>query len=553
MNTVFKKFIFLFVFTTIVLSLGVTAFAAGDMNATEATLPLFATPWALLPPVIAIGLALITKEVYSSLFLGIVVGCFMVANFSPIKAMENFFMVLQDSLSGNMGILLFLVILGVIVCLMIHAGGSRAYGEWAKKKIKTRNGAMLATMGLGVVLGVDDYFNNLTNANVMRPVTDGHGISRAKLAYICDATAAPVCIMMPISSWAAAVSGVVEGYDGFQLFIMAIPYNLYAILTLVMVFYMAFRNVDYGPMRIHERNAINGDLYTTADRPYANMSEMKFNPDGKVIDLVIPVILLIGGCVLGLMYAGEFFNGGISIQAAFANTNAPTGLSVGSFVALLCIFVFYIIRRSMKFTELAECLPEGFKQMVPAIMILTFAWTISAVTKQLGAKEFVASVIEQSTGAIQVILPAVIFIVACLLAFATGTSWATFSILIPIVVAVYPPITTATGEHMMVQMLMVSIGACLAGAVCGDHCSPISDTTIMASTGAQSNHINHVQTQLPYAVTVAAVSAVGYLLAGFLAFVNLALLALPVAIVLLLVVLKFLAVKNDDAETVKKV
>ncbi len=516
-------------------------------SATEGGEPaLWATPWALLPPVIAIGLALITKEVYSSLFLGIIVGSFMVADFSVVGAVENFFGVMIGSVSDNLGIVIFLIILGTIVALMIRAGGSKAYGDWARNKIKTRNGAMLATMALGIVLGVDDYFNNLTTGNVMRPVTDGHNVSRAKLAYICDATAAPVCIMMPVSSWAAAVSGIVEGYDGFQLFIQAIPYNFYAILTLIMVFYTSFRSIDYGPMRTHEVNAVKGDLYTTPDRPYAGVSEMKFNPNGKVIDLVIPVIILIIGCVAGLMYTGGFFEGGVSIQEAFANCSAPDGLSRGSFVSLLVIFVFYIIRRSMKFTELMDCLPEGFKQMVPALMILTFAWTISGVTKQLGAREFVAGVVASSAGAIQAILPCVIFLIACGLAFATGTSWGTFGILIPIVVAVYPPVMGANGEPMMGQMLMVAIGACLAGAVCGDHCSPISDTTIMASTGAQSNHINHVQTQLPYALTVAAVSAAGYLLAGFLATFGMALIALPVVIVVLLAVLTFIG-KSDGA------
>lgn len=533
-----KHGIFLLAFIMSLAMLAIPALAAGEEGGTSYGI------LSLAPPIIAIVLALITKEVYSSLFLGIIVGCFMLSDFNIFGAVDTFFSIMMGEVAGNLGIIIFLVILGTIVALMIRAGGSKAYGDWAKAKIKSRNGAMLATMALGIVLGVDDYFNNLTTGNVMRPVTDGHNVSRAKLAYICDATAAPVCIMMPVSSWAAAVTGIVEGYDGFQLFVQAIPYNFYAILTLIMVFYTSFRDIDYGPMKVHESNAKKGDLYTTPDRPYADAAEMKFNPNGKVMDLILPVIILIVGCVSGLLYTGGFFGGGVGIQEAFANCDAVAGLPWGSFFSLLIIMVFYLVRRSMKFTELMECLPEGFKQMVPATLILTFAWTISGVTGQLGAADFVAGLVHSSAGAIQAILPCVIFMVACGLAFATGTSWGTFGILIPIVVEVYPPVYNAAGEASMSQMLMVAIGACLAGAVCGDHCSPISDTTIMASTGAQSNHINHVNTQLPYALTVAAVSAIGYLLAGFLASVGMALIALPVAIVGLLVVLTVLTKKG---------
>ena len=505
---------------------------------------LYGTWAALIPPVVAIALALITKEVYSSLFVGIAIGALLYSGGNPIGAVEHFFGILQEEVSGNLGIVIFLIILGTIVALMIRAGGSKAYGDWASRSIKGKTGALIATGLLGIVLGVDDYFNNLTVGNVMRPVTDTHKVSRAKLAYMCDAVAAPVCIMMPISSWAAAVSGIIDGYDGFALFVQAIPYNFYAILTLVMVFLTAALNIDFGPMKKHEDNAANGDLYTTPERPYENVAEMKFNPNGKVIDLVLPVIVLIVFCVIGLVYTGGLFDGGVTLQEAFANCSAPDGLSMGSFVALLIIMVYYMIRRSFSFKEMMECLPEGFKLMVPATLILTFAWTISGVTGSLGAADFVAGVVDQFGAGLQNFLPAVIFVIACLLAFATGTSWGTFGILIPIVIEVFPPV-----NGMPSSILMIAIGACLGGAVMGDHCSPISDTTIMASTGAQCHHINHVATQMPYAITVAAVCFVSYIIAGL---VQSVVVALPIAIILMVAVLLFIGKKNGSLKSKAK-
>ena len=499
---------------------------------------LYGTWAALIPPVIAIVLALITKEVYSSLFVGIIVGALLYAGGNPLVAVEHFFAILHEEVSGNLGIVIFLIILGTIVALMIRAGGSKAYGDWASSTIKSKSGALIATGLLGIVLGVDDYFNNLTVGNVMRPVTDTHKVSRAKLAYMCDAVAAPVCIMMPISSWAAAVSGIIDGYDGFTLFVQAIPYNFYAILTLIMVFLTAALNIDFGPMKKHEDNAANGDLYTTEERPYENAAEMKFNPNGKVIDLILPVIVLIVFCVIGLIYTGGYFDGGLTLQEAFADCSAGAGLSMGSFVALIIIMIYFLIRKAFSFTEMMECLPEGFKLMVPATLILTFAWTISGVTGSLGAAEFVAGVVEQFGAGLQNFLPAVIFIIACLLAFATGTSWGTFGILIPIVLEVFPPV-----NGLPTPILMMAIGACLGGAVMGDHCSPISDTTIMASTGAQCHHINHVATQMPYACTVAGVCFVSYIIAGFLPNV---IVALPVAVILMVGTLLFIGKKNGS-------
>ena len=498
---------------------------------------LYGTWAALIPPVVAIVLALITKEVYSALFLGIVIGALLYSGGNPIGAVEHFFGILHEEVSGNLGILIFLIILGTIVALMIRAGGSKAYGDWASRSIKSKSGALIATGLLGIVLGVDDYFNNLTVGNVMRPVTDTHQISRAKLAYMCDAVAAPICIMMPISSWAAAVSGIIDGYDGFTLFVQAIPYNFYAILTLIMVFLTAALNIDFGPMKKHEDNAAKGDIYTTPERPYENVAEMKFNPNGKVIDLVLPVIILIAGCVIGLVYTGGLFEG-VAVQEAFANCDAPRGLSMGSFVSLIIIMVYFLLRKAFSFNEMMECLPEGFKLMVPATLILTFAWTISGVTGSLGAAPFVAGVVESFGAGLQNFLPAVIFIIACLLAFATGSSWGTFGILIPIVTEVFPPV-----NGLPSPILMMAIGACLGGAVMGDHCSPISDTTIMASTGAQCHHINHVATQMPYAVVVAAVCFVSYILAAFLPNV---IIALPVALVLMVGTLLIIGYLNGS-------
>ncbi len=490
------------------------AFAEGETPDSVA----YNTIFSILPPVVAIALALITKEVYSSLFLGIFVGCLLYVNGDILAALQDFVDRLCTNVGGNASILMFLVLLGTLVALMIRAGGSKAYGDWAVAHIKTKSGALWATFILAIVLGVDDYFNNLTTGNVMRPVADGHHISRAKLSYMCDATAAPVCIMMPVSSWAAAVTGVIGNEEvGFQIFLKAIPYNYYAILTMVFIIVMTCMNIDYGPMKTHEDNAAKGDLYTTEHRPYADASEMKFNPNGKTIDLVIPVIILIICCVAGLLIVG-FQGGGHDILTAFANTSAGPALALGGLVALIIDMIYFMIRRSMNFTELMDCLPEGFKQMVPAILILCFAWTIGDITKALGAPEFVADFVRSFGSSLQNFLPAVVFIIACGLGFATGTSWGTFTILLPIVIPVFAGVSaselTAADIGPGHDILMIAIAATLGGAVMGDHCSPISDTTIMASTGAQCYHLNHVATQMPYAVTVAAVAFVNYIIAG---------------------------------------
>ena len=490
------------------------AFAEGETPDSVA----YNTIFSILPPVVAIVLALITKEVYSSLFLGIFVGCLLYVNGNLLAALQDFVDRLTTNVGGNASILMFLVLLGTLVALMIRAGGSKAYGDWAVAHIKTKSGALWATFILAIVLGVDDYFNNLTTGNVMRPVADGHHISRAKLSYMCDATAAPVCIMMPVSSWAAAVTGVIGNEEvGFQIFLKAIPYNYYAILTLVFIIVMTCMNIDYGPMKTHEDNAAKGDLYTTEHRPYADASEMKFNPNGKTIDLVIPVIILIICCVAGLLIVG-FQGGGHDILTAFANTSAGPALALGGLVALIIDMIYFMIRRSMSFTELMDCLPEGFKQMVPAILILCFAWTIGDITKALGAPEFVADFVRSFGSSLQNFLPAVVFIIACGLGFATGTSWGTFTILLPIVIPVFAGVSASELTVADIgpghDILMIAIAATLGGAVMGDHCSPISDTTIMASTGAQCYHLNHVATQMPYAVTVAAVAFVNYIIAG---------------------------------------
>ena len=501
----------------------------------------FGTPWSLLPPVVAIVLALITKEVYSSLFIGILVGFVLQANFDPVMTFNHLVNGFVGNIGGNAGILIFLVILGTLVALMIRAGGSKAYGDWAVAHIKTKAGALWSTFILAIVLGVDDYFNNLTTGNVMRPVADGHHISRAKLSYMCDATAAPVCIMMPVSSWAAAVTGVIGNEEvGFQIFLKAIPYNYYAILTMVFIIVMTCMNIDYGPMKTHEDNAAKGDLYTTEHRPYADASEMKFNPNGKTIDLVIPVIILIICCVAGLLIVG-FQGGGHDILTAFANTSAGPALALGGLVALIIDMVYFMIRRSMNFTELMDCLPEGFKQMVPAILILCLAWTIGDVTKALGAPEFVADIVSGFGDSLHNFLPAVVFIIAAFLGFATGTSWGTFTILLPIVIPVFSGGVAAADLTADLingnEMLMIAIAATLGGAVMGDHCSPISDTTIMASSGAQCYHLNHVATQLPYAVTVAAVCFFNYILAGLIqnVFVNLIIAVVSMAVVLFII------------------
>ena len=500
----------------------VTVFAAEE--AAEYVPKMYASFWALVPPVVASVLALITKEVYSSLFVGIVIGGLFWSGFSFENTVLHVF---QDGIVGvltdsyNMGILVFLVILGIMVCMMNKAGGSAAFGRWASVHIKTRIGAQLATIVLGVLIFIDDYFNCLTVGSVMRPITDKHQVSRAKLAYLIDATAAPVCIIAPISSWAAAVTGFVEGEDGFSIFLRAIPFNYYALLTILTMVLLVVLKVDYGSMRVHEDNALRGDIYTTPDRPYADAQDDVVEEKGGVIDLVFPILVLIGCCIIGMLYSGGFFSG-VSFVEAFSASDASVGLMLGSFFAFVITVIFYALRRVLKFTDSMACIPDGFKAMVPAILILTFAWTLKAMTDSLGAAEYVAGIMETAATGLVNFLPAIIFLVGCFLAFATGTSWGTFGILIPIVVAVFQ----GTNETMMI----ISISACMAGAVCGDHCSPISDTTIMASAGAQCNHVNHVSTQLPYAMTVAAVSFVTYVIAGF---VQNAWICLPIGIVLM--------------------
>ncbi len=468
------------------------------------------TAWALVPPIIAISLALVTKEVYSSLLVGILTGGLLFSGFKFEGTVnhvfnDGFVAVLADSY--NVGILIFLVILGVIVQLMNRTGGSAAFGNWAANKIRTRKGAQLSTILLGCLIFIDDYFNCLTVGSVMRPVTDKHKVSRAKLAYLIDATAAPICIIAPISSWAAAVSGFVEGKNGMTLFLQAIPYNYYALFTIVMMVMLVVMNVDYGPMYKHEYNAVNhDDLYTTPDRPYANAVDTAMIEGGKVADMLVPIITLVVCCTVGMIWTGGFF-GGTGFIDSFANSDASVGLAVGSAFALAITMIYYLFRKVLSFEKMMECVPEGFKQMVPAILILTFAWTLKAMTDSLGAKEFVAAMIEGNAAGLVNLLPCIIFLIAVGLSFATGTSWGTFGILIPIVVNAF----SATDYRMMI----IAMSACMAGAVCGDHCSPISDTTIMSSAGAQSNHLNHVSTQLPYALTCAGVAAVTYIIAGF--------------------------------------
>ena len=510
----------------------------------------YSTIFALLPPVIAIVLALITKEVYSSLFIGIVTGAFLYANGNPELSLNTMLfneeggMITKLADGWNVGILVFLVILGVLVALMNKVGGSAAFGQWASKHIKSRVGTQLATIGLGVLIFIDDYFNCLTVGSVMRPVTDRQKISRAKLSYLIDATAAPVCIIAPVSSWAAAVTSSVpegSGINGFAMFLNTIPYNLYAILTIIMMIVLAVMKFDFGPMRKHEINAMNGDLFTTAARPYGEVSEEKTSPNGRVIDLVFPVIVLIICCIIGMVYTGGFFEG-VSFIDAFADADASVGLVLGSTVTLVITFCFYMIRGTITFKEFAGCIPEGFKAMVAPILILTLAWTLSGMTGLLGAKFYVHDLVEASAGAVQMFLPAIIFVVALFLAFSTGTSWGTFAILIPIVCHVFGSVDTY-------QMLVISISACLAGAVCGDHCSPISDTTIMASAGAHCDHVNHVSTQLPYALTAAGVSFVGYILAGVLGYTvrtGIAMIATPVSIALLVVTLMVIKKKTAN-------
>lgn len=495
--------------------------------------------WALVPPVIAIALALITKEVYSSLFIGILAGAILGSDFVFTGTMD---ILVNDSLieavSGTAGIFIFLVVLGVIVALVNKAGGSAAFGKWAQKHIKSRSGAMIATFVLGVLIFIDDYFNCLTVGSVMRPVTDGHKVSRAKLSYLIDATAAPICMIAPISSWAAAVASYADEGQGIALFIRAIPFNFYSLLTFVFIIGLTLMKFDYGPMRIHELNAKkNGDLYTSGDK--AEVEESDPSSNGKVLDLVLPIVVLIAVCVFALVYVGGIFDGSGFVEA-FSNTDATVGLPWGSIIALVFTIIYLCARKLVSFKEAMECIPKGFIAMVPAILILTFATSLKNTTAVLGAKPFVADVMANVAGEFQNFLPAIIFLVACFISFATGTSWGTFGILIPIVIAIFPSGAIQT----------IGMSACLAGSVCGDHCSPISDTTIMSSAGGQCNHLNHVSTQLPYAISVAAISFVMYIVSGFVQKVYI---VLPIGIVLtvaFLFVMKAAMVKKYGKENV---
>lgn len=520
------RYIMLAVLAALIVGIFVYAFISQGEASAEGVSRFNNTWYSLLPPVIAIALALITKEVYSSLFIGILAGGILYSDFSFEGTLIHS---LKDGTVGsltsayNLGILVFLVILGIIVSLMNKAGGSAAFGRWTQKHIKTRVGAQLATMVLGCLIFIDDYFNCLTVGSVMRPVTDEHKVSRAKLAYIIDATAAPICIIAPVSSWAAAVSSYVSEGSGFSLFIKAIPFNFYAILTIVMMTCLSVMKFDYGPMSKHEKNAVeNSDLFS-GKNPFGDTDE-EGNDRGRVIDLVLPVIVLIVTCVIGMIYSGGFFEGAGFVEA-FSNSDASLGLMLGSAVALVIIIIYYLCRRLMTFKDAMDSVPEGFKAMVPAILILTLAWSLKAMTDSLGAGEFVKGLVDSSAAGFQMFLPTIVFIIGCALAFATGTSWGTFGILIPIVLQVFP-----LGEPISI----VCVSACMAGAVCGDHCSPISDTTIMASAGAKCDHVNHVSTQLPYAITCAAVSAVAYIIAGF---VPKAYVALPIAVFMMILVL----------------
>ena len=536
----------------IVILLFVTANTSGVITDPENyQCGVYATVFALLPPVIAIGLALITKEVYTSLLAGIITGGLLYSNFNLELMINTIFfqedggMVYKLADAWNVGILVFLVMLGILVSMLNKAGGSAAFGKWASKHIKTRIGAQISVMILGVLIFVDDYFNCLTVGSVMRPVTDRHKVSRAKLSYIIDATAAPVCIIAPISSWAAAVTSSVpedSGINGFAVFLQTIPYNLYAILTLVMVLLVTVLRVDFGPMKKHEMNAIAGDLFTTPGRPYEGNEEEVINEKAHVLDLILPVAVLIASCIVAMVYTGGFFEGA-SFVNAFAASDASVGLVLGGAVTLVFTFIYYMMRDVLSFEEFAKCIPEGFQSMIAPILILTMAWTLSGMTNLLGAKYFVADLVANSASAMQGFLPMIIFLVAAFLAFATGTSWGTFSILTPIVIGVFPE----------GQMMVISIASCLAGAVCGDHCSPISDTTIMASAGGHCEHVNHVVTQLPYVLVVGSVCMVGYLLIGIFKAVGLdaiVWLTLPICIVLLCVVLFVIRTKNGGKEEI---
>ena len=515
---------FLIVFVGIFSLIAAKIIVANSYGDSADTSVFYCTFWSLVPPIIAIALALITKAVYSSLFLGIITGALLYSNFSFEGTITHAFndgIVASLADSYNVGILVFLVILGIIVMLMNKAGGSAAFGRWAASHIRNRAGAQIATIALGCLIFIDDYFNCLTVGSVMRPVCDKSKISRAKLAYLIDATAAPVCIIAPVSSWAAAVSSYVEEGNGLHLFIRAIPFNFYAILTIVMMVFLALTNLDYGPMALHEKNAKNKGDILSGMKGVAGIANEDANPKGKVVDLVLPIIVLIASCIIGMIYSGGFFEGE-SFVDAFSNSDASVGLMLGSAFTLVVTIIFYLIREVLSFKQMADCIPEGFKSMVPAILILTFAWSLKAMTDSLGAREYVEKLMLNSADGFKSFLPAIIFLVAVGLSFSTGTSWGTFGILIPITLSVFP-LTDPLG--------VVCVSACMAGAVCGDHCSPISDTTIMASAGAQCDHVIHVSTQLPYALTAAGVSAVAYIVAGF---IPNAFIALPVAIIMML-------------------
>lgn len=522
-KTAFIVFMMMFIISAVAM----TAFAAAE-GETETISNFYATFWALVPPLVAIALALITKEVYSSLFIGIVLGGLFSANWHPVNALDNVLNAgIIEAVSGTAGIFVFLVILGAIVSLINKAGGSAAFGRWAQVHIKSKTGAMLATFILGVLIFIDDYFNCLTVGSVMLPVTDRHKISRAKLAFIIDATAAPICMIAPVSSWAAAVSEFTKGtgYSGIELFVRAIPYNFYSLLMITFIIAITLMKFDYGPMRLHEFNAeTKGDLFTSGKVDETETKKEEINPKGRVIDLIIPVVMLVIFSVIGLIYVGGFFSGADFITA-FGDTDATVGLPWGAIIAFVLTVIYLIARRVVTFKQAMESIPQGFIAMVPAILILTFATALKNMTGLLGAAEFVESVMDSAAGGLANFLPAIIFLVACVLAFSTGTSWGTFGILIPIVTAIFDPTS---------ELLIIGVSACLAGAICGDHCSPISDTTIMSSAGSRSNHVNHVTTQLPYSITVALVSFAVYLLA---AAVQKAYILLPVGIILLLSVL----------------
>lgn len=501
--------------------------------------------WALLPPILAIALALITKEVYSSLFVGVLAGGLLYSNFSFEGTIQH---VLGDGIvsvlsnSYNVGILIFLVVLGSLVCLMNKSGGSAAFGRWAETHIKSRAGAQLATIFLGCLIFVDDYFNCLTVGSVMRPITDKHKISRAKLAYLIDSTAAPICIIAPISSWAAAVAAFAEDGEGLNLFIRAIPFNFYALLTVVMIIGLVVTKTDFGKMRTFERHAKEGDIFS-GNNPYASMEENMEDHKGKVMDLVFPILILVISCVTGMIHSGNFFNSSsenyLNFAKAFAASDASVGLASGSLFALMIAIIYFFIRRTIKFKDIMSSIPEGFKAMVPAIMILTFAWSLKAMTDSLGATYFVRDLVRSSASGMQMLMPAIVFLIGCLLSFATGTSWGTFGMLIPIVQGVF---------SMDDPMAIICISACMSGAVCGDHCSPISDTTIMASAGAECDHVNHVSTQLPYAITVACISLAGYLLTGAFVRMNIsAILVLPILVAVTLIVLLSLKARHRRA------